>query len=341
MITRVALLVLLATHTAIVPPGGVAAAAAAAPVAYRFTFPEPHHHWMQVEVSFAELDPVPLELRVSRTSPGRYSLHDFAKNVYDVQAFDPSGRELRTSRPDPSGWTVPEHGGAVTVRYKVFGDRIDGTYLAVDSTHAHINMPAAIMWARGLDERPATVAFVPPAGASWQVATQLLPGSTPLDFTAPNLQYLMDSPSEFGAFALRRFGVDGHTFRVALHHTGSSSELDALAKDVEKIVREQGRLFGEYPAYDPGHYTFLVDYLPYADGDGMEHRNSTVITSSRTLGSGHDDLLDTVAHEFFHGWNVERIRPRSLEPFNFEAPNMSGELWLAEGFTEYYGPLTL
>src|SRR5688572_2819759 len=225
----------------------LAPARAESPISYRFAFPEPHHHWMQVEATFTGLDRTPLELRVSRSSPGRYSLHDFAKNVYDVHAFDAAGRELAMSRPDPHGWTVPEPGGAVTVRYKVFGDRLDGTYLAIDSTHAHINMPAAIMWARGLDDRASTVTFVPPDDTRWQVATQLHPGSTPFEFTAPNLQYLMDSPSEFGPIALREFNVNGRTFRLSLHHTGSSRELDALVSDVEKIVREQGALFGEYP----------------------------------------------------------------------------------------------
>ena len=123
-------------------------------ISYRVSFPEPQHRWMQVEASFPEPRRRPLELRMSRSSPGRYSLHDFAKNVYDVHAFGADGRELATTRPDPYGWNVSGHGGSVTVRYKVFGDRVDGTYLAVDTTHAHINMPAAIMWARGLDDRP-------------------------------------------------------------------------------------------------------------------------------------------------------------------------------------------
>src|SRR6266852_855574 len=127
---------------------------AAAPIQYRLSFPEPQHRWMQVEVSFLELPSGPLELRMSRASPGRYSLHDFAKNVYDVHAFDADGRELATMRSDPYGCNVTAHGASVTVKYKVFGDRVDGTYLAVDTTHAHINMPAAIMWAHGLDDRP-------------------------------------------------------------------------------------------------------------------------------------------------------------------------------------------
>jgi predicted metalloprotease with PDZ domain len=173
------------------------------------------------------------------------------------------------------------------------------------------------------------------------VATQLHSGSTPLEFKAGNLQYLMDSPVEFGQVTLRQFTVDSRTFRVSLHHTGTDAERAAYVGDVEKIVRQAGAIYGEYPQYEPGHYTFLVDYLPHAAGDGMEHRNSTVITSPTALATSRVELLDTVAHEFFHGWNVERIRPRGLEPFDFDRANLSGELWLAEGFTQYYGPLIL
>jgi predicted metalloprotease with PDZ domain len=315
---------------------------AATPVHYTLTFPEPQHRWMQVEASFTDLTAVPLELRMSRSSPGRYSLHDFAKNVYDVHAFARDGRELQATRPDPYGWNVSGgHGGSVTVKYKVYGDTIDGTYLAVDTTHAHINMPAAIMWAHGLDDRPVTLTFVEPAGAQWKVATQLHLGSTPLEFTAPNLQYLMDSPTEFGPVAIREFSVDVTKFRFAVHHAGTDAEVDGFVKDVEKIVRQEGAVYGEFPKYEPGYYTFLAEYLPYSGGDGMEHRNSTVITAGSSIRDGRVRLLDTVAHEFFHCWNVERIRPKSLEPFDFDRANMSGELWLAEGFTQYYGPLAM
>jgi predicted metalloprotease with PDZ domain len=311
---------------------------AAAPVRYRLSFPEPQHRWMRVEATFPELPSGTLELRMSRSSPGRYSLHDFAKNVYDVHAFGADGRELVATRPDPYGWNVTGHGGSVTVKYKVYGDRVDGTYLAVDTTHAHINMPAAIMWAHGLDDRPAALTFEQPSGMHWTVATQL--HGSGLEFSAPNLQYLMDSPAEFGPVGLREFTVDGKTFRFAAHHTGTEADLDTLVKDVEKVVRQEGKVYGEFPEYEPGSYTFLADYLPYADGDGMEHRNSTVMTSRQAI-TAKAGLLDTVAHEFFHCWNVERIRPKGLEPFDFDRANLSGELWLAEGFTQYYGPLVL
>src|ERR1700752_2279469 len=109
-----------------------AAAAAQAPVTYRLSFPAPEHRWMQVEAIFPDLPAGALELHMSRSSPGRYALHEFAKNVYDVSATDPDGRTLDLTRSDPSTWVVSTHGAAVAMKYKVYGDRIDGTYLAVD-----------------------------------------------------------------------------------------------------------------------------------------------------------------------------------------------------------------
>ena len=100
-------------------------------------------------------------------------------------------------------------------------------------------------------------------------------------------------------------------------------------------------MYGEFPTFDGGTYTFLGDYLPWGGGDGMEHRNSTVVAAPRSIRGNARAMLGTVSHEFFHAWNVERIRPKSLEPFDFEEANMSGELWLAEGFTQYYGNIIM
>jgi predicted metalloprotease with PDZ domain len=328
-----------------------ATAWAQTPVSYRLSFPAPEHRWMQVEVTFPDVPPGPLQVRMSRTSPGRYALHEFAKNVFDVKVRDGKGTALTPARPDLHQWTITGHDGTVVISYRVFGDRTDGTYLSVDATHAHINMPAALMWARGFEARGARVRFEQPAGKPWRVATQLYPTSDPLTFTAPNFHYLMDSPSEFSAFALRTFRVPSTpaqadqerapTFRIALHHDGTDAEADAFARDVERIVRETRAIFGEFPQYENNTYTFLSDYLPWANGDGMEHRNSTVLASSGALRNPRQRtaLLSTVAHEFFHSWNMERIRARDLEPFNFEEADVSGELWLGEGFTSYYDDL--
>ena len=315
-------------------------------VLYEISFPEPEHRWMLVTLTVTELPPGPLSLRMSSASPGRYARHDFAKNVFEVRARDGAGNPLDPLRLNMARWDVDGHDGTVAFTYKIFGDRVDGTYLAVDDTHAHLNMPASLIWGTGLEDRPATVQFETPPGRDWRVATQLYPSDDPFVFTAPNLAYLLDSPAEFSGFADRAFtvtdpGDSGHTptFRIALHHTEGDRELDRYTENVERIVREMVMVFGEFPRFETGQYTFIADYIPGASGDAMEHRNSTVLSSPATLRTQGRGLLGSVSHEFFHVWNVERIRPRSLEPFDFERVNPSAELWLAEGFTNYYGAL--
>jgi predicted metalloprotease with PDZ domain len=324
------------------------AASAQQPVEYRIAFPAPEHHYAQVEVTWSGVTTPTLEARMSRSSPGRYAVHEFAKNVFDVHVFDGKGHEIEPARPNPYQWNVSGHDGTVRLVYKVFGNRVDGTYLAVDDSHAHLNMPATLMWARGFDMRPVEIKFEPPANSKWKPATQLFPTSDPWRFTAPNLQYLMDSPTELSDYTLKSFTVknpDGkeYVIRTAVHHDGDPSTIDDYAAGAEQIVKEAAAVFGEFPAYDAGTYTFLGDYVPWGGGDGMEHRNSTVVASATSFKDPQavTSVLGTLAHEFFHCWNVERIRPKALEPFDFEEANISGELWLAEGFTQYYGALIM
>jgi predicted metalloprotease with PDZ domain len=321
---------------------------AQAPVTYRVSFPAPEHHYAEIEVTFPNVPAATFEARMSRSSPGRYALHEYAKNVFELRAFDGKGKELPATRPNPYQWDIAGHDGTVRVVYKIYGDHVDGTYLGIDPTHAHMNMPATLMWARGLDSRPIRITFEPPKGSSWIPATQLFPTEDQWTFTAPNLQYLMDSPTELSAQTIRSFKVknpDGKelTIRTAIHHDAGEPEVNEFVAGTEKIVKEQGAVFGEFPEFDGGTYTFLADYVPWGGGDGMEHRNSTVVAAPVSLrGPGMvANALDTVSHEFFHAWNVERIRPKTLEPFNFEEANISGELWLAEGFTQYYGDLIM
>ncbi len=301
---------------------------------------------MQVELRAPQVSG-PIELVMSRSSPGRYALHEFVKNVFDVRATDGSGRALPLEHPAPNRWRVAEHDGTVSVHYRVYGDRVDGTYLAVDTSHAHVNVPAALMWVRGLEARPVTVVIVPPADSGWRVATQLFPTADPFTFTAPDLAYLVDSPIEVSRHVMRAFrapaagGLEPSPPMYLALHAQSAPDEDACVDGLRRIVAEEATIFGEYPAFDAGAYTFLADYLPWAVGDGMEHRNSSVLTNSASLASSPRFLFDTAAHEFFHAWNVERIRPRTLEPFDLEAANMSGELWLAEGVTTYYEKLVL
>ena len=311
-------------------------------VRYDVTFENAVHHEASIAVTFPEVATEVLEIRMSRSSPGRYAIHEFAKNVYGVSAVDSRGRELEVVRPDPYQWNVSGHDGTVVFRYTLFADRAGGTYSGIDATHAHLNIPATFAWARQMEDRPVLAVFHVPEGSGWRAATQLLQVSeSPITLEAPDLYYFMDSPVELSDFDLREWQVGEQTIRLAVHHGGSDEDLDEYLAWAKAIVAEESAIFGGLPRFDYGTYTFIADYLPYVSGDGMEHRNSTILSSTADLATSGRRLLATLSHEFFHAWSVERMRPRSLEPFDFERANMSRELWFAEGFTSYYDDLAM
>ncbi len=314
-------------------------------VLYELRFPNAAHHEAEVRATFSGVRGRVLEVVMSRSSPGRYALHEFAKNIYNVRATDGAGKSLRVTRPNPYQWNVETNidtgAGTVVIDYTLFGDRADGTYDAIDPSHAHLNPPATFAWARGFEKSPVSVHIEIPQSSEWTVATQLAQGAKGT-WTAPDLDALMDAPLEISSHLLREWTADGARFRMALHAQAGDDVVSRFERMCEAVVLEEEGVFGAFPKYDNGVYTFLMDYLPYVSGDGMEHRDSTVITSVRPLTrESAGQLIESVAHEFFHSWNVKRIRPRSLEPFDYERVNMSGELWFAEGFTDYYAPLVL
>ena len=203
---------------------------AQAPVTYRVSFPPPQHHYADVEIVFADLPAGPLELRMSRSSPGRYALHEFAKNVFDVR---PSTRPARNS---PSSGRTRISGTCLSTR--AGSGRVQGVrqprrrhlsrYRRVACAHEHAGDPDV-----GARPRRAAVriTFVPPAGSKWKPATQLFPTSDPWTFTAPNLQYLMDSPTELSDQSFRSFKVrnpDGReqTIVTAVHHDATDADID-------------------------------------------------------------------------------------------------------------------
>ncbi len=308
---------------------------------YEISFENAVHHEAEIHAKFNNLKTDEVEFRMSRTSPGRYALHEFMKNVYAVKVTDGKGNELKTTRPDPYSWKVNGHDGTLKVSYTLFANRGGGTYAQIDETHAHLNIPATFIYVPSLANDGIKVTFNTRNDLNWKIATQLksIGNNT---YYAKNLQYFMDSPTEISNHSIRSFDVKGQSINFVLHHNGTEAELDQYFEKVKKVVLQQEAIYGELPKYDYGAYTFLACYIPNASGDGMEHRNSTILTSTRSLANGGlERNLGTVSHEFFHCWNVERIRPQSLEPFDFEEANMSGELWFAEGFTSYYDDLTI
>ncbi len=313
---------------------------------YEISFENAVHHEAEIKATFTDIKSDTLSLRMSRTSPGRYALHEFAKNVYGFKAFDSQGATLKVIRPNPYEWQIVGHDKTVQVSYILFANRGDGTYSQIDETHAHLNMPATFIYAPKQGRRRISVRFNVREDLKWKVATQL-PVAVDSTHFAPNLSYFMDSPTELSNHHVRAFDVSTvhgtkQNIRLALHHNGSEKETDAYFEKIKKVVLAEKEVYGELPTFDYGSYTFLACYIPNASGDGMEHRNSTILTSTRSLSDGGMERnIGTVSHEFFHAWNVERIRPKSLKPFDFANANMSGELWFAEGFTSYYTNLIL
>jgi len=313
---------------------------------YEVRFPNVVHHEAEITMHIAEVPAGPLKIRMSRSSPGRYATHEFGKNVYHFQAFDEQGKKLGILQPSGDVYTIPTHGSRVKISYTLFGNWIDGTYAGFDETHAHMSIPATFAFPLGMDKRPRTVKFVDIENRNWKVATQLKPLENGL-YYAPDFQYFMDSPIELAAYHRSSWTVknpDGKTQTIHLvsHSKDNQQTVDHFAGMLKRITDEQAAVWGEYPVFDYGHYSFLHDVYPEYAGDGMEHRNSTVIVQRTPKIEGYEsNLLGTFSHEFFHSWNVERLRPKTLEPFNFEHSNISDELWFAEGFTQYYGNLLL
>jgi predicted metalloprotease with PDZ domain len=334
--------------------GGLAAAPALAqaqdpgpngPVQYDVSFPNAVHHEARITVTYRDVGKAPLKLMMARSSPGRYAMHEFAKNVYSVSATDGAGHPLPIQRTEPYSWTVAGHDGTVRLSYTLFADWGDGTYAQVDATHAHLNMPAVFMFAPGFEARPIRVRFhrIDP---KWKIATQLPAAGEPDTFWAPGLQYFMDSPTELSDFKLREWQVTDAqgrtaTFRLALHDPGTDADADAFAAQLKQLVPQHIAVFGELPKFDFGTYTFIADFSPQVVRDGMEHRNSTFLTYPQPLLRGGPEHLGGASHEFVHAWNVKRLRPAELEPFDFTRADPTPSLWLAEGFTDHYGPLMI
>ena len=316
-------------------------------ISYIVSFPNVVHHEAEVSMIIPNVPAnTPLKVRFARSSPGRYATHEFGKNIYALKAFDVNGKALNVNQSSGDVYEIAKPTTKVKITYTVFGNWVDGTYAAFDETHAHINIPAVFAFPIGMDKRARTVQFSNIENKDWKVGTQLKPLGNGT-YYAKDFQYFMDSPIHMSNYNAASWEVKDVSGKTQTMHLLSHSDDDEIAvfnyaEMLKKVTAEQKAVWGEWPAFDYGHYYFLHCVYPTNAGDGMEHRNSTVITQPTPKIAGYEkSLLGTFSHEFFHAWNVERFRPKTLEPFNFAQSNVSDALWIAEGFTRYYGDLTL
>jgi predicted metalloprotease with PDZ domain len=307
-------------------------------IRYTLSFPAPQTHYVDVLASIPTAGRADVELMMAVWTPGSYLVREYERNVEALSA-SAGGRPLTVTKSDKNRWKVTT-GGAATIEltYRVFCHEMSVRTNWVEAGFALINgAPTFITRADALGA-PHDVTIVPAAG--WKRSMTGLPDAGgEHHYRAPDFDTLVDSPIVIGNPAVHEFTVDGK--KHYLVDEGEAGVFDGAqaARDLEAVVKENVRLWGALP-YDK--YVFLN--MITESGGGLEHKNSTVIMSTRwatRTRRAYVSWLDTASHEFFHAWNVKRLRPVELGPFNYERENPTRSLWIAEGITEYYGALNL
>ncbi|HET9713592.1 MAG TPA: hypothetical protein VFP64_17005, partial [Pyrinomonadaceae bacterium] len=314
-------------------------------ITYRLSMSRPVSHLFEVAIIVElpeQLKDRPLQFQMAKWSPGRYGVFDFAKNVQELRAVAENSATRTVKRVDDQTWSVEPLGSTtLTLSYKVFGNDLSGTFSQLDSRHANYNGASIFMYVAGHKPDPVKLTIDPPAG--WRIVNGWTTRAGQIEWKFPNWDVLVDTPTEIAPDWTRdTFDVDGKKYHVMVHSFGpEGGKRPALVRDIEKIVRAEVAMWGP-PEFE--EYTFLIHFA--ADdhsGDGMEHLTSTQIIEPGALAEPgvHEQTLGTVSHEFFHVWNVKRLRPQELGPWDFTRPLSTRGLWVAEGFTNYYGHLML
>jgi len=260
-----------------------------ATITYTLDLANVQQHELRITADFPAVGPGIIKVKMPQSSPGRYAQHNFAKNVYDLKAFAANGEELKVYQESIAEWAIAGHDGAVKLAYTLFANGGDGTYSGIDDRKLHLNMPASFLYGEVLNDRPVMLKVKDGQRTDWTVATQLVDLGN-RQFAAPNYYYFFDSPTMIGEIMRGDFAVknpDGkeQTIEVAMIHEGTQEEFDDYLKWTEDVVLAQQKVYGELPEFDYGKYTFLCAYNPWIGGDGMEHRNSTICSSSGNLAS--------------------------------------------------------
>jgi predicted metalloprotease with PDZ domain len=318
-------------------------------ITYRLSMSKPVSHLFEVSIEVElpkDSKARTIEFQMPKWAPGRYAVFDFAKNVQQFEALGsvcPSEAKCKmatvpVSRLNDQTWRVATNNlDSLTIRYKVFGNDLSGTFSQLDPRHANYNGHSIFMYVVNHKPDPVKLVIDPPSG--WRVVNGWTERPDQREWQFANYDIMADAPTEIAPdWTIDGFQVDGKQYHVVVHSFGDEGgKRAALVRDIEKIVRAEIAMWGP-PDFES--YTFLMHFA--ADdhsGDGMEHLTSTQIIEPGALGESgvSASALGTAAHEFFHVWNVKRLRPLELGPWDFTRPLNTRSLWIAEGLTNYYG----
>ena len=330
-------------------------------ISFTVAMPRPHTHLFEIDIAVkrgpTSTVPAHEQLVMPVWTPGSYLVREFERHVQDFAATDAAGQPLKWEKTNKTTWRVTTNGAREWhAKYRVYANELSVRTSELNSSHAFWNNANLLMYLDGFLKSPSTIRVVAPD--VWKVATGL-PGVAGQrnTFRAENFDVLYDSPFEASNFKSIVFNVKGVPHRIVIDGEGNYDP-ERMRRDVQKIVETQVELMGgEIPYRD---YTFILHVRNDAGG-GLEHANSTALGYPRfgfritrgdratsaapvTTGPAERDyrgFLSLVSHEFFHLWNVKRIRPDALGPFDYTQENYTKLLWVAEGITDYYADLTL
>lgn len=306
-------------------------------ITYTLRFPDAATHYVDVEAGYPTDGRAEVELMMAVWTPGSYLVREFSRHVERVEVVAPAGTALPV-KTRKNRWTV-QTGGAprVTVGYRVYGREMTVRTNWIESRFALLNGAPTFLTLVSGQARPHHVTLELPAGWSRSMSGLAQASGRAHTFVAPDFDTLVDSPIVAGELAVYEFEVGGKPHALVNINENGSWNGTRAAGDVERIVREHERFWGRLP-YD--RYVFF-NAITEASG-GLEHGNSTMLMTSRwAMGTREAYLawLNLVSHEYFHAWNVKRLRPVALGPFDYEQENYTPSLWVAEGLTSYYGDL--
>jgi predicted metalloprotease with PDZ domain len=307
------------------------------PIRYTLRFPAPHTHYVEIEAAIPTGGRPQVEVYMATWTPGSYLIREYARHVEAVTA-GAAGRPLAVAKSTKNRWQITTGGApVVTLRYKVYGREMTVRNNWVESAFAMLNGAPTFITLVERAARPHEVRVeLPSAWKSVQTALMPIAGSANA-FRADDFDTLVDSPIVAGTPLARDFTVGGKKHVLVFEGDTALVDVDRAAADVQKIVQAGLEVMGSLPY---PHYYFMT--MVTESGGALEHKNSYLgmtgrfVTATRGAYMG---WLGTLAHEYFHAWNVKRLRPVELGPFDYENENYVKTLWVAEGFTDYYADI--
>ena len=303
-------------------------------ISYTVRFPEAQAHYAEVEMDIIGLHQKTLDLKMPVWTPGSYLVREFSKNVESFTA-EAKGKSVEAKKVRKNSWRInSENLSSIKVKYKIYAFELSVRTSYIDASHAFLSCTGMFIYPDGMLHHPSTLHIIPYKGWTTVSTSLEMVNNDPFTRRAPDYDILYDSPVEVGTQDVFSFDV-GHTHYEVAMTGGGNYDKEKLKVDMPKIIEHETAIYGENPN---SHYVFIV-HNTSRGGGGLEHLSSCVLGASRdnyATEAGYRGFLTLVAHEHFHLWNVKRLRPIVLGPFDYDNENYTTDLWIAEGFTAYY-----